>query len=277
MNFSNERESYRLAVLRHIIRPLYSLSTKAKIEAEMQEDSHYWADNLFGVIPSSYLAYSFRRASQNQSKGFAPNYFQLINEYKNIAREESERREKEQAKRIAENPVDHCKDKAQHVNPLGEIKFPNPFNQTEDLILPCFTCRKKAHDERFADFIRSQKSDENSRGKSLILPSPPAVEKIVRDATPKLSVVLPDVVGEPEEMQKIADQYNELVDALVLNETNRRQMYVKYDEGGLTFKRIISYQTFSLETMQDLIKTYQHVLRETEEIKNDERPDERKL
>lgn len=233
---------------------------KAKVEAEMAEDSKIWRDQLFGIVPVEYLSECFKRAGKNQTSGYAPNAYQIINEWQKIKEQEREKREKLQAERAAEqaklvNPVDVCPNKEKHINEFGEVAYFNPFNPNSDLILPCHACRPKAYEDQRARFNKKHNRTLDEKETLAIYEQAVQIEKP--------APVEYDLV----EMDALAQKHNELVFAII-GEVVPSDMLVRFDEGGNCFKHPHTAAiTYSPENLEKKIERYQQILDERKEAK----------
>ncbi|HEX8637913.1 MAG TPA: hypothetical protein VF692_07625 [Pyrinomonadaceae bacterium] len=129
-----------------VIRPLYSLTNRARIQSEMEEDSKIWRDALIAIVPIKMLKTCFERARDNTKSSFAPNYFDVKNEWLALESEIKNAEQKKLQTELDNDPVLRCSNKNLHQNDKGDVWRSFSLDQPDELV-PCETCR-------FDDFLK---------------------------------------------------------------------------------------------------------------------------
>jgi hypothetical protein len=249
--FSVPPELYKSAVLRIIIRPLYSLTNRAKSTGEMSEDALIWSEQLIETIPINQLKASWERACFNNKSSFAPNFFDVKNAFNELKTEirEQVRLEKElqQAEDRKLNAVAHCVEKEKHANDSGYVEIVNFFNTSEDIIAPCRACRPKAYDDWRERFIKANGDKKNDNP----LPNADAVvDKILSNSEPLEDLTI-------AEANRLCDEHNRLIRQLVNEPDAWINLEIVFDEGANCFKLPHrADMTWSAEIIREKIESY---------------------
>ncbi|HEY8560481.1 MAG TPA: hypothetical protein VIL74_08895 [Pyrinomonadaceae bacterium] len=227
-----------------LIRPLYSLTNRAKINEEMIEDAIIWTDSLIGVVPVKRLKECWDLARDRQQGSFAPNFFDVKNAWSEIAAQEARRAENDRKLSAAER----CSGRQYHATKKGEIVAQNPHTGEDDLY-PCPLCRKD-------DLEKVRKTQIAFFGEIPAKPLTPqqAVEKITRTAEVYLSEA---------EAREIVREYNALVCDLVADVETRKALFVFFDESANRFRYSGSaapYRLFTVEDVRKIIADYKNRL-----------------
>lgn len=232
-----------MAVLEHLIKPIYSLMNKSKNNAEMHEDSIFWRDFLFGIVPVERLSQSLRHAIKKQTGSFAPNFFDVKNAWLEIAAKEHEAAKEQELKN---NPAAACPGAKYHVgfDVFAQIILMNPHTQLDELY-PCPKCR-------ILDFENKKKTDIALYGeiKPMII-----LEKMVEAHAPKVEVEIIPL----EEIAALELEHNSIVRQIAGDAANG--LLIVWDEGANCFARAnYRSRTFSAEIVRKAIEDYRRIL-----------------
>jgi hypothetical protein len=144
-------------MLRVIRRSISLANAPSLTEAEYGIRAKDWCELLEAVIPEERLMDSFMRAARDHASAFPVNAYEIQDAWKNIQAEEQARRETEAVDDVS--AIDTCGNKANHVLENGEdhglVELYDPTDNSTRIV-PCFTCRRAAFDQRQAEYIASK-------------------------------------------------------------------------------------------------------------------------
>ncbi len=125
-----------------IIRPNFILMNRPLIDAEMEENSIVYRDNLFSVVPMEKLKQCYDNLNKRKTtSSFAPNFFDIKNEWLAIEAKENAEKAKQLDTERARNPVIFCPNRENHIpGTNGEIIVYMKQTDTDEK-KPCQSCR----------------------------------------------------------------------------------------------------------------------------------------
>lgn len=150
---SSSSSDYLAAMLVIVSDSFEASSQKATMEEKINR-ARVWARLLEKIVPADRLQDCFDQALSDHDSQFAINAYDLKLAWERIKSEEAATDARRDEELREQFPVAFCRQRAHHVNDAGEISVVNPFDWTEDIIMPCYSCRPRAYDAarmRFAE------------------------------------------------------------------------------------------------------------------------------
>lgn len=238
-----------------LLKRIRRLANAAPLSApELALQSEDWTDILIDEVPLEWLPDLYKRAAWNHPNSHMVNAFDLIAEYKTKREEIAVEKARIEAIEAEKNPSLRCTQVKRHVQTQGhDLAFIVAYNyySEKDELLPCPHCRTQA----FEEWKKMQNAlyGEVKRNPIEVSPSE-AVEKILK---------VEEVYLTQEEAINIQESYNELVFALVDDETARNNLYVTFDEGANRFRHAHTAAIlFTADDMRKKIESYKKILEE---------------
>ena len=230
-----------------IVDDSFSLSSQNATDAEKLARADVWARVLFGIIPEHRLQDAFDLAFQKHDSSFPVNAYDIKLAWEQIETAECAKAKIELEAEKLSNPVKFCENKANHLNADGEILKMNPFDTTQDVVVPCWSCRRKAYDDVWERFL-----DSNGRKD---LPPLEIVETLANLVKPILEVEEISM----EEINTLEAEHNGLVSQIAKDAA--KDLLIVWDEGANCFVRAnYRARTFSAEVVRKAIEDYRRIL-----------------
>lgn len=240
-NFSASRELYELAVQEVIVRPIYSLMNRAKVDSEIEDDTIIWTDTLEAIIPMEKLRPAFIAACTKQTGSFAPNFFDVKNAYAEIQTRELNEKLLEEKRQHGFDPVRSCKEKEFHVTSDGLVNISISLDSPNEQA-PCRICRYSDHE----NWCKSQVALYGEHKPLTVLQS--NVREFKKPTAPTLSI---------EEIAALEAEHNNLVRALVADTEAQKRLFIVFDKGANCFKSPnFSRLTYSFDVVRKKIESY---------------------
>lgn len=247
-NYSDSTELYKTAVLQVIVRPIYSLTNRAKVPGEMMEDAIIWTERLSGSVPIERLKQAFNLACNKQTSSFAPNYFDVKNAWNEIEASERQSRAFDIETEKQGNRIDYCPEKSRHINSDGDVEICSPVNWNDSAVLPCRACQPTAYETERANFIRKSGKVEQTFEKTIEKMSANVLEFKAQIVEPKLSI---------EEIAALEIEHNNLIKNFTTDPEQVRRLSLYFDEAADCFRNPDFAQvTHSFDAVKKKIESY---------------------
>jgi len=151
-----------------IVDQSFELSSTRATAAEKATRVDVWTRMLFHAIPEDRLDDCFLHAFRSHDTPFPISAYELMTSWRIIEANELASRQAANQVRSEISTIDACSNKYNHINDDGETLVVDPWNFKQDIIIPCFFCRRIAHDQakdrhnaRHAGELNVEPQDEN--------------------------------------------------------------------------------------------------------------------
>lgn len=157
-----EREDFEDRIL-IVIHSSFSASSQDPSIEQIASRTREWSELLFGLIPADRIEEVFRQAFRDKPNDFPVNAYDLKNTWQKMQIEEQTEKERAEEQRKTDHAIALCENRKNHWrNPEttqdeGLVEFQEGFDTSTVRLGPCPYCRRKAFEQRQAEFIESKK------------------------------------------------------------------------------------------------------------------------
>lgn len=228
-------------------------------EIERMQKARVWQRLLQPIVPEIRLPDAFDRAYKDHSSNYPINSYEIKNAWQKIEAEEraeSERRAAEEAAQIRENEKHKNCPLAAHHNEEILVAYPDPFDRSKTVWLPCDSCRNDAFNQRVAERGKRQAEKFGNEVETAFTPET-AVKKVLNFEPREKEI-------DPTDAQKLVTEHNELV-VQIVEAKDLKELLIIFDEGANRFR--LPHRANPLWTEKDIrdrIEDYQRILEKKE-------------
>jgi hypothetical protein len=249
-----QRDELYLAAMMKVVQKTNNWANLPPLsEEDLGQRAMDWQDELEQEIPLERIPDVLRRARRNHKGTYAINLYEMSHAWDEIRAEETVEKAKNVEQAKTENPVLFCANRKEHINDWGEVKIVNFFDTSEEIIVPCKTCRQKAYDAWRERFVAQNKDRE--------VLSAAAFNNLKSGVNPVVSRS-ETVSLEPKEIAGLCDEHNRLVREITESEFYA-DFEIIFDDKMKIFRHVDRTDlTYTDADIRQKINDYQQILAE---------------